>query len=386
VPDSLDNDVFVFNARTCSAAHSSGCRKEATSVVTGGARDLAVNAAAHTVYVTQPGSDSVALIDTHVCNAARLRGCARTPLRVSLGSFPVGIVIDSTTHTIYLNNMGNGTVSVIDADTCNVSDLAGCTPLAPPIPVGAGNAELAVNETTHTVYVANGGDNTVSVIDTGRCNATTQLGCNQTPASVAVGENPRRVGIDRSTNTIYVSNFGGGAGHTLSVINGSRCDAATTTGCGDPPSTITVGLAPQGLVVDTGTHTLYVANQAFDDAPGTLSVVDTTTCNGANTIGCGQMPPTIATALGPRALALDPAKHTVYTANIGDATSSIVPGAICNAIDHRGCDNRVPRVAVGNAPTDVALDATTGTVYVADAVVAPPATSTRGIVSVFKSR
>ena len=115
-------------------------------------------------------------------------------------------------------------------------------------------------------------------------------------------------------------------------------------------------------------------------------MVDTATCNGANTIGCGQTWPTIATGLGPRALALNPASHIVYTANLGDASSSIVHGARCNAIDHAGCDDRTPRVAVGNAPTDVALDITTGTVYVADAFAAPPATSTRGIVSVFGSR
>jgi DNA-binding beta-propeller fold protein YncE len=383
VPDSLDNDVFVFNARSCNAAHSWGCRHEATSVVTNGSRDLAVDAAVHTLYVTQPGSDSVALIDTRVCNAGRLRGCRRTPVSVPLGNFPVGIVIDSMTNTIYLNNMGDNTVSVIDAATCNVSDLAGCVPLAPPIPVGGGNAELAINETTHTVYVADGADNTVAVIDARRCNATTQTGCSQTPARVTVGENPRRVGIDTSTNTIYVSNYGGGSGSTISVIDGSSCDAATTTGCGQTPPTITVGLGPQGLVVDKATHTLYVANQAADDAPGTLSIVDAATCNATDTVGCGQTPPTTATGLGPRALALDPANHTVYTANVGDASSSIVDGAACNAINHTRCDDRAPRIAVGDAPTDTAFDTTTGTVYVADAVATPPATSIRGIVSVF---
>jgi DNA-binding beta-propeller fold protein YncE len=139
-------------------------------------------------------------------------------------------------------------------------------------------------------------------------------------------------------------------------------------------------------VVDKATHTLYVANQAFNEAPGTLSIVDTATCNGANTIGCGQTWPTIATGFGPRALALDPAHHIIYTANLGDASSSIVQGATCNAIDHTGCDQPALRVAVGNSPTDVALDTATGTVYVAAAFVAPPATSTRGIVSVYRSR
>jgi YVTN family beta-propeller protein len=326
------------------------------------------------------------LIDTRACNAGRLWGCRVSPPSVALGRLPVGIAIDPATHTIYLNNMGDGTVSVIDANTCNVSDRSGCAPLAAPIPVGGGNAELAVNRTTHTVYVANGADNTVSVIDARSCNATVQTGCSQTPASVAVGENPRRVGVDPSTNTIYVSNYGASVGSTVSIIDGSSCNATTASGCGQTPATTTVGQGPQGLVVDIATHTLYVANQAGNGAPGSLSIVDTATCNGAAPIGCGQTWPTVATGLGPRALALDPASHVVYTANLGDASSSIVQGATCNAIDHTGCDAPTSRIAVGNAPTDVALDATTGTVYVADAFVAPPATSTRGIVSVFQAQ
>jgi hypothetical protein len=47
VADSLDDDLFVRDARTCSAKRASGRRREATSVATGGSRDLAVNAAVH---------------------------------------------------------------------------------------------------------------------------------------------------------------------------------------------------------------------------------------------------------------------------------------------------------------------------------------------------
>ncbi len=385
VVDSLVNDLFLFNAADCNTTNPTGCRKEATTVATGGARDLAVAAAVHTLYVTQPGSDSVAMIDTRLCNAAHLFGCGATPAHVALGVLPVGIVVDPATHTIYLNNMGDGTVSVIDAATCNVSNRSSCTAIAQPIPVGNGNAELALNPSTHTVYVANGGDNTVSVIDAGHCNAMSQSGCGSTPASVAVGGGPRRVGIDSSTNTIYVSNFGGGAGHTISVIDGSGCDAATAVSCGQTPATITVGLAPQGLVVDQSTHTLYVANQAFNDEPGTVSIVNAAICNAAESSGCGQTPPTVATGLGPRALALDPARHLVYTANLGDATSSVIRGARCNATNPAGCSEPARRVAIGDLPTDVTFDPTTGTVYTADAFAAPPATSARGIVSVFGS-
>jgi DNA-binding beta-propeller fold protein YncE len=159
------------------------------------------------------------------------------------------------------------------------------------------------------------------------------------------------------------------------VLDGSRCNATTTSGCQPAAATIPVGLGPQGLVVDSDTHTLYVANQAFNDLPGTLSVIDTARCNGSTSSACSRSRPTIATALGPRALALDTARHTLYTANSGDATASIVRGGAEDV-----------RVAVGDVPTDIAFDSTTGTVYVAASFAPPPATSVRGIVSVFKGQ
>jgi DNA-binding beta-propeller fold protein YncE len=139
--------------------------------------------------------------------------------------------------------------------------------------------------------------------------------------------------------------------------------------------TIPVGHAPQGLLVDQSRHTFYVGNQAGNDAPGTVSVIDTRACNGTTSTGCNQLWPTIATGLGPRALALDDASHTVFSANLGDATASIIRG-----------NDPARRVAVGNNPTDIAFDPTTGTVYVADSFAAPPAASVRGVVSVFDGR
>jgi YVTN family beta-propeller protein len=386
VADQQDDDVSEFDAAACSATRTTGCRDEAPAIATAGARDLAVDPALHTLYLTRPNAGSLALIDTRACNARHGAGCRLAPASVSAGSLPVGVALDARTQTLYLNDMADGTVRVIDALTCNVSNSAGCAPVAPPIPVGSGNAELALNPLTRTLYVANGGDDTVSVIDAASCNASVTLGCGGAVATIPVGEGPRRVAIDGATNTVYVSNFGGGSGHTVSVVDGSRCDAAVTSGCGQIAATVTVGLAPQGMVVDDATRTLYVANQGFNDAPGSVSLVDAVTCNGTRTDGCGRTPPTTPTPLGPRALALDPARHVVYTADSGDATASFVRGIACNAIVQTGCAAHPPTVAVGDVPTDIAFDPATGTVYVAAAFVAPPATSDRGTVSVFGAR
>ena len=77
---------------------------------------------------------------------------------------------------------------------------------APAVPVGGIPVEVAVNQVTHTIYVGNSGENTVSVIDGTACNAIHTSGCGQTAATVTVGNNPLGVAIDQATDTIYVAN------------------------------------------------------------------------------------------------------------------------------------------------------------------------------------
>jgi YVTN family beta-propeller protein len=65
---------------------------------------------------------------------------------------------------------------------------------------------VAVDPGTHTVYVANGGDKTVSVIDASTRTVT---------ATVPVGKNPGGAVVDPDTHTVYVTNSDDG---TVSVI------------------------------------------------------------------------------------------------------------------------------------------------------------------------
>src|SRR5690348_15106866 len=65
--------------------------------------------------------------------------------------------------------------------------------------------------------------------------------------TISVGVNPDGIGVDTSTNRIYVSNYGlnGTFPSTVSVINGSN-NALNAT--------ITVGVNPAGVGVNSGTH------------------------------------------------------------------------------------------------------------------------------------
>jgi YVTN family beta-propeller protein len=66
------------------------------------------------------------------------------------------VAVDPGSHTVYVINGLDNSVSVIDASTRTVTAT---------VPVGKSPAEVAVDPGTHTVYVTNHDDNTVSVIE-----------------------------------------------------------------------------------------------------------------------------------------------------------------------------------------------------------------------------
>jgi len=82
--------------------------------------------------------------------------------------------------------------------------------------------------------VANGADNTVSVIDGSKCNSTKTTCC--TPiATLTVGPNPLFMAFDPTTSTLDVT-ITGGAENTIAVVNASTCNAKKTSGCGQTPA------------------------------------------------------------------------------------------------------------------------------------------------------
>ena len=94
-------------------------------------------------------------------------------------------------------------------------------------PVGNGPSLLAVDPATHTIYVANGnndngpnaGGDTVSVIDSRRCNAKDVSRCKGPWPTITVGNRMNNdlasgVAVDEKTDTVYVTN---GRRHGLGI-------------------------------------------------------------------------------------------------------------------------------------------------------------------------
>ena len=139
----------------------------------------------------------------------------------------------------------------------------GPTPVIATIPVGDDPQAVRVNPSTNRVYVANQGDDTVSVID-GASNAVI--------VTVPVGDKPFAIGVNSATGRVYVTNRDE---DTVSVIDGASNAVIATIPVGASPSnaviaTIPVGASPQAIGVNATTSRVYVAS--YED--GTVSVMD----------------------------------------------------------------------------------------------------------------
>jgi DNA-binding beta-propeller fold protein YncE len=338
---------------------------------------IAVDESTETIYVTNIADNTVSVIDGVTCNSQVTSGCAKVPPTVRVGGAPIGIAVDPATHTAYVTNGNDNTVSMIDTTRCNASDLNGCTGEHPAtVEVGVGPDAVAVNQGTHTVYVADDdvtGDNdgtTVSAFDSATCNAHTASGCDDLgTATIAAG--PVAIAVDPSTNSAYTANQ---SSRSVSVIDGRTCDANDLSGCAaETTGTLPVGEVPQWVDVDGPAHTLYVANDGDD----TISVVDTNLCNGHRTAACASVvAATVQAGESPSGTAVDPATHTLYAANGIDNDVTVIDTARCDAADTTGCRHpALTTTTTGPFPAGLAVDPAVHTAYV------PANGSSPGVVS-----
>jgi DNA-binding beta-propeller fold protein YncE len=363
-----DNTVSVLDGAACDATHHAGCRHPAPSVPDEESL-IAADPATHTLYGGSLTQKQIDVINTATCHTGHLSGCAPVAEIPTPDPFANVGVVDDATHTLYASDEAPaGTVMVINTASCNAQHTSGCAAGPAFVKVGAFPNSPVLNPATHTLYVSYGNlANRVAVVNTATCNATDTAGCGQTPAVVKVRPGAFFLAVSAKTDTVYAPNdgiaFEGIAGHTVEVINGATCNGANHTGCGHLAATANVGAFPFGAVVNDRTHSLYVANNENSDAPGTISIINTATCNGTHTAGCRRHFPTAAARGGPFAVALDARTGLVYVTDFGGAALTILNGARCNAAVTSGCGAAADQ-AVGSWPDGLAIDQRTHTVYV----------------------
>ena len=359
------SDVLaIADVRHCDAVNHSGCRVNAASVPDHEAF-ATIDPATDTIYASNASLPQIDVLNGATCNAHDHSGCApvaEIPIADADASLSA---IDDAYDTLYAADGMAGTISLIDTATCNAGDTSGCSARPPTIPLAMNHGAPVLNPTTQTLYTVVGKTgNQVAVLNAATCNAQTTGGCGQTPALVTVGSFTGQLAVSAATDTIYAPSGGQSySGDTVDVINGATCNGTTHSGCGKPAATITVGLGPAGAAVDDLTHTLYVANNADGDFPGTVSVINTATCDGADPAGCAGHMPTIVVGRSSQLAAVDTSTNRIYVTNYSSASVSVIDGSTCNATATSGCAQEAAQQAVGSQPLGLAINDNTNTVY-----------------------
>ncbi len=217
----------------------------------------------------------------------------------------------------YISNMGNKTVSVIDAGPQAVCLVAGQMPpcVVKTLTVGPSPGGVAVNPAGTFAYVVNSGDGTVSVINTAD---------NTVAASIPVGFGPWGVAVSPDNAKVYV----GLSDSSITVI-----DASTLTAVASIP---TAGGTLNGIVA-VGSR-IFVADATF----GQVVVIDVPSLSVFRRIDVGS-PPNSA----PMGIVANATGTRVYVTDIRFDGNNLVNVFEASAIDTSLVDNPSRNPVVG---------------------------------------
>jgi YVTN family beta-propeller protein len=200
---------------------------------------------------------------------------------IMTGTNPLDITLNSAGTVAYVANFGDNSVSVITLSTNTVVTI--------PLPTGStGPSRIALNPAGTLAYVSNSNSDNISVItlSSNTVTATIALPTGSFPEQIAVTSTDAYV-ADRGTNSISVIQL---SDNSLQLP-------------------LTPGVGPEGIVLNS-THA-YVTNRTA----GTVSVINLSTNTGTVTIPVGTAPTRIA---------MNSADTEVFVTNSGSGTVSVI--------------------------------------------------------------
>lgn len=171
--------------------------------------DLAINPATHRLYVIRTNNNDVAVFDT-TTNAflgAVAFGPPSAPDCPSVACDSASIAVNPATNRVYVTNPVSHRLTVIDG---------ACNTVLTTVRVGQRPYGVAVNPVTNTLYVTNGADDSVSVIDGADHHLIATIAVSKQPVGVTVNRDTDRVYvghresqvvtiIDGATNTVLAT-------------------------------------------------------------------------------------------------------------------------------------------------------------------------------------
>jgi YVTN family beta-propeller protein len=228
--DAVTGKVFVTHTYGDGTSMIDGATNKVTDLKTGSVDLIAINSQTGTVYLLGYGG-GVKVLDE----------ATQKFVEQAVGRHAWGLTIDDSGGTVYVTRIENADLLALKSAKSESLILhAGAIPCA-----------IAVNAKAKLLYVANNGDNSVSVVD-----ATN----GHTKATIVVGDHPKGIAFDPVRNLVYVANA---IGNSVTVIDAEKNEVVAT---------LPAGRSPYALAVVPGSNRLYVANESDDNASTVVEI------------------------------------------------------------------------------------------------------------------
>ena len=346
-----------------------------------------------------PGSSTAGTIFTYAGNGtAGYSGDGGAATSATL-FLPTGVAADTLTGNIYIADDANSVVRMVTKSTGVISTVAGtgftgysgdngpATRAALSNPVG-----VAVDVTARILYIASIANNVIRAVamDTGII--TTVAGYfggmgysgDGGQATLATLSQPMRVAVDISTGNLYIADMGNNVIRMVTkstgIISTVAGVAASRPGYGGDggPATSAQLFYPTGIAIDASNGNLYIADMGNNvirmvaKSTGIISTVAGNAALGSGYTGDGGQA-TAATLNFPTGLAVDAVRGVVYIADAGNnvirmvtKSTGIITTVVGNGVSGYGGDGGQATSATLSSPYSVAIDTTSGMMYIAD--------------------
>jgi YVTN family beta-propeller protein len=234
-----------------------------------------------------------------------------------VGNDPRGVAYNSDDDLIYVANHGDDTVSVINGVSYDVTKVI----------TGVVGANGVAYDSDHgLIYVTNQAIDALTVIST-TTNTIVEI--------IPVGDQPHGVAYNPTSHKIYVANY---ADDTVTIINADTMSISTTVPTGDQPAHIAVN-------TDPSSNKVYVSNHG----DGTVTVI-----RGSDDAESPQSPISLGSS-GPYGIAADTQRNLIYVVSIDvhdlnapnlvtiDGATDLVKSDIWGRVNiHKSDDSLVP--------------------------------------------
>lgn len=196
---------------------------------------MAISSLTKRLYVANASANTVTVVDLNPA----LPSYHSVIKTITVGGSPQNIAIDDSVGygRVYVSNRDSYSLSVISETTMKVVGV---------VPITHKPGDIAVNTTTHKIYVVNPDGNFITVI-----NGVTLPGTVQT--TMTFGSDPWGIAVNPNTNHIFITDY---TGQTVTVVNHDNPPDGTLY------STVRVDAftSPlRGITVDPATDYYYAA-------------------------------------------------------------------------------------------------------------------------------